>query len=282
MSSQENLAVEMSSVIPKSVIGVIGPPRSGTTLVANSLISHSQASGIIEPYQVRRDENYSETDPMRVISDFKVNVSTFPNIFIKETTTRAKNVESIFKLLENAKERGIYTGLIIILRNPYEAYLSQVEASSKIWKQKRMTTISENTFDVFSMALLGGLRRICKHARAQHFRLVSYEGFCASPETELSRLMALVPLKLEKPQLNFSPPGKIGPGGDPKTEEKAGSISRDSRKEAVADLRSRFTDRPLFGFFEVLNMLIQNTLGKAPDKQVIDELTRISLKNWKG
>lgn len=267
-------------IAPQSLIGILGPPRSGTTLIANAMISHPEATGIIEPYQVRRDSGYMVTDPATLLRDFGIDTGVAPHVFVKETTTRKPNVTATLCLLGNARAEGMYTGLVVILRRPLDAYLSQIEASRTMWKRKMMTEVSDATFDSFAFGILEGLRQICHHARAQHFRMVNYEGFCAAPDTELARLMALVPLRLERSQLSFAPPKKIAAGGDPKTTSKAGGIAQGFREAEAAALRERFARRQTMQFFDKLEALSRDLVGCVPDSVAMDELTRLVLRKW--
>eukprot|EP01031_Cornospumella_fuschlensis_P045069 gene45069-55129_t len=244
----------MTEALPHSLIGLLGPPRSGTTLIAHAMMAHPEATGLIEPYQVRREGGYAQTDPAALLRDFRLDLTATPHVFVKETTTREANVIHLLELLRTAQAQGIYTGLVVILRCPFSAYLSQIEASRTLWKNKLFT-----------------------EARAQHFRIVSYEAFCARPEVELARLMALVPLRLDARQLRFTPPEKISGGGDPKTLAKAGSIVMESREAEADAVRERFAQHPGTPFFTALQTLVRERVGNAPDGDVLDELTRLAV-----
>lgn len=272
----------MTEAALQSLIGLLGPPRSGTTLIAHAMMAHPEATGLIEPYQARREGGYAQTDPMALLRDFGLDTTATPHVFVKETTTREANVALTLDLLRTARAQGIYTGLVLILRCPFSAYLSQIEASRTLWKSKLFTEVSEETFGIFAQHMRTRLRLICAQARAQHFRIVSYEAFCARPEVELARLMALVPLRLDARQLRFAPPGKINGGGDPKTLAKAGSITVEDREAEAEALRARFADHPGVPFFSELRRLVRERVGHAPDGDVLDELTRLVLLAKRG
>jgi len=272
----------MIEALPHSLIGLLGPPRSGTTLIAHAMMAHPEATGLIEPYQVRREGGYAQTDPAGLMRDFGLDLNATPHVFVKETTTREPNVTHMLDLLATARAQGIYTGLVLILRCPFSAYLSQIEASRTLWKNKLFTEISEETFGIFAGQMRTRLGLICAQARAQHFRLVSYEAFCARPETELARLMALVPLRLDARQLRFTPPDKVSGGGDPKTLAKAGVIAVESRGAEADAVRDRFAGHPGTPFFTALQALVRERIGHAPDGEVLDELTRLVLLTKRG
>lgn len=272
----------MTGSVPQSLIGLLGPPRSGTTLIAHAMMAHPEATGLIEPYQVRREGGYAETNPLALLRDFGLDIGSTPHIFVKETTTRESNVTHTLDLLRTARSLGIYTGLVLILRCPFSAYLSQVEASRTLWKNKHFTEISEETFGVFASHVRARLALICAQARAQHFRMVSYEAFCAHPAVELARLMALVPLRLDPQQLRFTRPDKITGRGDPKTITKAGGIVVDNRDAEADALAERFRGHPGGPFFNGLRRLVCERIGHAPDGDVMDELTRLVLLAKQG
>ncbi|MBX9749623.1 MAG: hypothetical protein K5Q68_08405 [Roseococcus sp.] len=272
----------MTEALPHSLIGLLGPPRSGTTLIAHAMMAHPEATGLIEPYQVRREGGYAQTDPAALLRDFRLDLTDTAHVFVKETTTREANVIHLLELLRIAQAQGIYTGLVLILRCPFSAYLSQVEASRTLWKNKLFTEISPETFGSFAHQMRMRLRLICDQARAQHFRIVSYEAFCARSEIELARLMALVPLRLDARQLRFTPPEKISGGGDPKTLTKAGGIAMESREAEADAVRERFAGHPGTPFFTALQTLVRERVGHAPDGDVLDELTRLVLLAKRG
>ena len=262
---------------PQSLVGLIGPPRSGTTLIANAILSHSRVTGIIEPYQVRREAGYGETDLARLMANFGLSPDAAPHVAIKETTTREANVAALLKLLENTRQAGLYTGLVIILRCPYSAYLSQIEASREMWREKKLNEVTEQNFRGFARSLQERLYMICARARAQHFRIVSYEAFCRDPDSEAARLMALFPERLEPGQLQFAPPKGIAKGGDPKTQLKSGSIKVDSREEQCEELRQRFADLSATRFMDKLRLLTLQKACVEPDGTVLDALARLTI-----
>ena len=263
----------------RSLIGLIGPPRSGTTLIANAMLSHSEVTGIIEPFQTRRLQDYIKTDFATMLDDFGVDCSGNPHLIVKETTTRQQNASLTMEMLKKARDRGLYTGLVIVLRCPFSAYLSQVEASQTLWKETKLPEVSEETFSRFAKSLRNGLLKVCLAARAQHYRMVSYEAFCKAPADELARLMALIPLRLERQaQLSFRPPQDTRPGGDPKTRTKRGRITPTPRDEEVAEVICRFAGSPEERFCQQLRGIVLRSVCREPDSVALDRLTGLLLQ----
>lgn len=112
-----------------------------------------------------------------------------------------------FELLQDTRRRGLYTATVIILRCPFTAYVSQTEASQRFWTEKKLVEIKEETFLSWARMMRSGLRCICENSRSQHVRVVSYERFTRHVETELSRIMAVIPEPLEPRQLTLTPAG---------------------------------------------------------------------------
>ena len=132
-----------------AVIGLIGLPRSGTTLIHRAMAAHSRADGVIEPYQAGRAQGYCTTDLSRFLVDHRIAPDADRALIVKETTTRSANVQHLFELLASAQLLGVYVGLVLILRCPFEAYLSQIEASRRLWKEKKLISHSVSTFKTF-------------------------------------------------------------------------------------------------------------------------------------
>ena len=262
-----------------SLIGLLGPPRSGTTLIANAMASHSSVAGLLEPYQSRRSSGYQVTEVSGLVNDFNLSLDGKRHLLVKETTTRRINVTHTLSVLESARRSGLYAGIVVILRCPFSAYLSQVEASEKFWKEKKLLGVNESTFASFASGIRTGLLEVARKAKSYHFRLVSYEAFVASPANELSRLMALLPERLErKEQLAFRPPGDISGAGDPKVWTKSGGLSSSDRGEQILQLKDQFRDMPEFVFMDKLRNLIVECVCTESDEVVLDELTLLLLK----
>ena len=233
---------DQPTAAPYSVIALVGLPRSGTTLVHRMLSMHSQVDGIIEPYQQGRDTDYAKTNIFKLCSDFEIEPCPEKAILVKETATREINVIRTLDLLENARNHHLYTGLIVLFRSPFEAYLSHVEASSK-WLKSNPLVINQKTFTHFANDTLQSLDHIVRRARTQHYRLVSYRTLCADVENEIARLMAVFPLRYEHQQTTLQSRIPKG-GGDPKAHA-SNTITFSDRSADVTKLLIQLKDTPL-------------------------------------
>lgn len=257
---------------PYSIVALIGIPRSGTTLIHRMIAAHSQVDSLNEPYQVRRAEDYVETDVATLMKDFDVSVSDQRSLFLKETTTRLENTEMTFDVLKRARTSEIRTGLILVLRSPFEAYLSQVEASHDMWKRSEPIKISDASFSSWARSSLASFEVIARRAGAHRCRVVSYQNFCLDPENELARLMALFPLRLEQAQLKLAV--SKPQGGDPKAYQKT-QVDASDREAEVAQLMNDLKDSSLVRQMQKIHRLAKTS--EFADADVFDELARITI-----
>lgn len=262
---------------PQSFILLIGPPRSGTTLIANTFMSHSKVSGVMEPYQRRRKrDDTGTTDLDGFIAENRVrNLANRPHLAMKETTTRLANIDLSLGLMQSAASQGIYTGVVMILRCPFSAFLSQVEASSEMWGEKKLTDASKQTFRRWARGQKETLKKLTDHVRSQHYRIISYEAFCADPGPEMARLMGLIPERLEPAQMNFTPPDSVIAGGDPKTREKSGKIELSDRADRIKALGDMVGPCPERKFMQELRNITINSACIDPDRVTLDHLSRL-------
>ena len=260
------------SSLPYSFTLIIGEPRSGTTLISSCFMSHSTVYGILEPYQQRRKEPYEVTDVGTLIKDYEINVERKPNFAIKETTTRQENVRLALLAATNAQDQDIYTGLIIVLRCPFECYLSQVEASQKFWKEKKLSDISEETIVEYFSRRREALKKLCHHAHRFHYRLVSYDTFCEHTETELGRLMTLISMPLESHQLTTKQSKSTVGRADPKFRSSKG-IYKGNRKDEAAELQERFGALPVVQYAKQLSDLIKTDAYQMTNREKLNAIT---------
>lgn len=257
-----------------SVALVLGMPRSGTTLLHRILTRHSKVDGAIEPYQSRRAQSYEEVEERKFLTDLNLRPDRHRCLVIKETSTRSANFLLSMKLLESFKKNGSYTGTILILRSPFEAFLSQVEASRTLWPDKRMTEVSPENFAHFARATIASFKEYLSSFRAHRYRVVTYKALCAEPEVEVSRLLAMMPLRFESGQLKLEV--AAARGGDPKAYTKV-SIEYSERREEAAKLRALITNSPYLSLMDQLDALSAH-VGKEKDSEIIEELQRVFFK----
>lgn len=259
----------------RSVIGLIGLPRSGTTLIANSVFNHPKVIGIHEPYHSRRANNFRDTSVETFAASLGLAPDLGKSLAVKETTTRQENVDLLFKLLEDGQQRGLYCGLVLILRCPFECYLSQVDASRNLWKQKKLIEISQESFLWFARSSLLGLQTVMANICRQHYRLVSYGDFCRDPANQLARIMGIIPEHIVPKQLSFT--ASESRVGDPLTREKAGRVERTDRSAGVAELERLASGLDEFAIFRELSQIAEKGAANMTDEAIVSRITSLAL-----
>ncbi len=226
-------------MILENIVALLGLPRSGTTIIARCVGLHSRVALIIEPYHRRRHQNYLETDYQKLCADDGVEVPAAGSLLIKETYSRKENVEQPMLCLEQAAAQGVHAGLVLVLRSPVEAFLSQVEAVETFWKEKVDCNNSAESIDAFWRAAKRSLNIIRTRMFSFSRRLVLYDRFLCEPEQELVRMMGLFSYGLEAAQLAPDPIRwrKIASlGGDPKSADLRRGISAESKTDRRAQV----------------------------------------------
>jgi hypothetical protein len=261
-------------MILENIVALVGLARSGTTIIARCVGMHSRVSLIMEPYHTRRHQNYLETDYQKLCADFGVEVPAGPkSLLIKETCSHPENIERTIICLERAAAQGIHAGLVVVLRSPVEAFLSQVEAVEMLWKETADCKDSAESIDAFWRSA----KRALKIIRARMFsfprRLVLYDRFLCEPEQELVRMMGLFSYGLEAAQLAPDPIRwrKIASlGGDPKSADLRRGISAESKTDRRAQV-SEFALRYQANANARLMMRIHRLLEELVKGEVYDD-----------
>lgn len=247
---------------PESLVLMIGPPRSGTALIANAVMAHSRVIGLPDPWQRRRDQGYDTTDPAQLMGEAGLAPSPDqPHLVVRETTTRMANVDLSLAMLGKAHRQGIYPALILILRCPFAAFLSQVEA---VPQTQRDIPLPER-FERWAGAQTRALKKITDQARAQHMRLISHEAFCARPAPETARLMALIPERFEPDQMQ----GLTGAAA------LSGPIKVTDRRAAIGELVDTIPPGPALHFGRALHDIAVHHTCSEPDQVTLDRLSRL-------
>lgn len=258
-----------------AAVALLGLPRSGTTLTHRLLAAHSAIDGIVEPYHGRRKRGYETTDPETLAADSRIAPSPDRVLLVKETTTRRVNVALTLDFLRNARNAGIPTVLVVLLRSPFECFLSQVEASRERWAEGKMTEASEASFRQFMGTSVAGLGAVAREARAHTVRTIAYPRLCEEPDNEIARLLAAIPLALERRQLRLIDTGPRQQGGDPKAYEKQ-TIELSNRSAEVAALKEELALTRPFRTALKLEAITEGAHGQT-DSDVMDALAGLTI-----
>ncbi|MEM6693545.1 MAG: hypothetical protein AAF626_02645 [Pseudomonadota bacterium] len=175
------------------------------------------------------------------------------------------------ELMRACRNSGIHTSVIFILRSPFEAFLSQVQASKEVWPDKRLTEVSESNFQMFARSSIASLALFVRDAGAHKLRFTSYDRLCEATDVELARVMAVFPLRMEAAQLNLATASHVG--GDPSANRKK-EVSHSSRRVEAQNFKAQLSPSPEKAKFVHIEQLAAH-YEDLTTREVLDELTRI-------
>lgn len=177
------------------VVAIVAPPRSGTTIVTAALSVHSRVLAIYEPW----NDNKARVD-IRQPMDYAGFVRNFvpagkPGsvLLVKETATDLHYLSRVEELLDTAPP-AVDPHLIVILRNPFHVFLSEVQARREWWGAGDLQ-LDGATFSRWASRTLKSFRVMARMALDRDALLVSYERFTRDPHAvaSLTRALGLEP-----------------------------------------------------------------------------------------
>jgi hypothetical protein len=180
----------------RQVIGVVGQPRSGTTLLAAMLGMHSRINAVFEPWNLKHAQTGNgcriTLDDFIISLDVKFSAQQ-DVLLLKETTTELAYVNGLASLLSSLTG-PVRPGLIVIIRNPFHVYLSEIEARRKWWGANGLT-ISSETFDRWASRTLDALGALRSLAERFDGVVITYEKLTRSPKS-VGKLLGFFGLSL--------------------------------------------------------------------------------------
>lgn len=219
----------------KSVILLAGLPSAGCEWIMRAFTAHPRVTACDVPPSART-------------ADLPPVTEDAPHLAIMADTGTPEHLATALETLHDAARAGIYTGLAILLQNPFHAFRDRPDAPA--------SETAAEAFPSWAATQLEGLKLLSDQARAQHFRIATVEMFRARSASEIGRLMALIPEakdpKTQTPVLR-DPPAAIK-GGD-------GLMAAVPRTPATRKMRG-------------LNEIIRLRACVDPDRDVIDDISR--------
>ncbi|WP_404713056.1 hypothetical protein [Sphingomonas sp. MMS24-J13] len=186
----------------RKLVAIIAPPRSGTTVVTAALSVHSDVVAVFEPWNANM-ERIDSTCGMT----FDGFVETFvpagrPGsvLVVKETATYLRYIDRIEELVDGAPPT-VTRHLVVILRNPFHAFLSEVQARREWWGAADLE-IDAQTFALWAKRMLSSCRRIADLAESQKALLLGYDAF-GRDINGMQALTRMVGLEPERAQFEF-------------------------------------------------------------------------------
>lgn len=188
--------------LPEKLVGVISLPRSGSTLLAAIFSVHPKINTRYEPWHARKA---FLIDNICLHSFYNVFPRAYEEnksvLLVKETSTKPWNIERMRRLLDST-DSVCGRKFIVLLRNPFHIYISEIEARVK-WRGDSEATISTESFDVWAWRSVRSIFRLLALAERYNGVLVSYERLLANPNGSIVQLMAYLEVPLDERQFNF-------------------------------------------------------------------------------
>ncbi len=222
-----------------AVAGLIGLPRSGTTVLTAAVGEHSKVKAVFEPWNSRK-KNMPPTNIgiPQFVDVIGLDYKEEQLLFVKETATDLTYLEAIDFLLTDSENTGYKTRLIWLFRDPMHTFLSEVQARKEWWGETDLEATSD-TFDKWAERSLNALRNIIEICQKYPTLCVEYEFFVSAPSETLQKVMAFLDLSFEETQLAyFKSMNKHEVKGDNNVRENPKAISNDSSIKRAAELET--------------------------------------------
>jgi hypothetical protein len=200
----------------ESYIFVLGPPRSGTTLVKNVLRAHSKVCGVDDETHFFLRKNYVEFRdpdvPDHKMEDAIRRARTIPelfdefararkqetgaSIFLEKTTVHALRLSYILNHFPKGKA-------VFVVRDPRDCYRS-AKNNPGVWDGLP----SDDPLSAYIETWKRCVRAYFDHQESSRVHLVQYGDFCRDSEEKLVGIMDFLELAMEAQQLGPSMYGR--------------------------------------------------------------------------
>jgi SAM-dependent methyltransferase len=230
---------------PEKLVGVISLPRSGSTMLASIFSVHPKINTVYEPWN---GHEAFLMDNMCLHSFYDVLPGAYEEsksvLLVKETTTKPWYIQRMKRLLDST-DSVCSRKFIVLLRNPFHIYLSEIEARVKWWGNPE-AAISTETFDLWAWRSIRSIFQMLELAERYNGLLVSYEYLMANPSDSIVQLMDYLEVSLDERQFNFQHHMDMSKvRGDPKMSDSSSGVdasrqvARDDQFEQIEPIISK-------------------------------------------
>lgn len=242
--------------------GLVGLPRSGTTLLASLLDVHSRCQVAFEPWNANRKTLKSLSVSY---DEFRANFNLADDddrlLVVKETTTHCGYIDAIDYLLRSTPS-GQLRRAIVMLRDPLHIYCSMIDARRKWWGRPDLQH-SPESFEEWATGAIQGLKRLILLAFDHPTIFVDYDSLVRQPQAALDSLMAELGFESEPQQLHFEKHldrskvrGDVGLATAPRAIDRRSTVQRQEEIAALeTTLRVSRRYAPLAALRELVSAL---------------------------
>jgi SAM-dependent methyltransferase len=188
----------------QTVVGILGLPRSGTTVFTAVLDAHKDVVSIYEPWNANKN---NVTKGLVIDTDWLLTEagkldSSASTLVIKETALDRAYGENLSAVLSDAVP-PISHHLLILLRNPFHCFLSEIEARKTWWGEQHLEA-SLATFDRWSERSIDAFRRMARLATLHSSSYVFYEACVSEPQQTFAAVMRTMGLQFGEQQIQVT------------------------------------------------------------------------------
>jgi SAM-dependent methyltransferase len=182
------------------VVGLIAPPRSGTTLLTSMFAVHSDFDAIYEPWNgdALKPDSEASLESILALTDRE---SRKRSLFVKETGTKLEYIDKIAGLLDTLPP-AVKHHLVLLVRNPAHTFSSEIERRQQWWGASDLT-FDQREFEVWCSKTQATIRRALKHVTRQGGIVMSYDALVAAPKKVLGQLSTQLGVTPEPAQLSY-------------------------------------------------------------------------------
>ena len=234
------------------VVGVLGLPRSGTTMFAAVLDAHDDVTSIYEPWNARKDELAAgklEITATSLLAEAEAQNSVARTLVIKETTTVPAFPRELARILDRAQP-PIARHLLVLLRNPLHSFLSQVDGRRKWWGEDALQ-VTHEVFSAWASRTLDSFVELLQLAEQYKGAFVFYEACVSDPEATFGKVMREIGLQFRPGQLQITKNSDLSKiRGDQSLVENARDVGDTSVVKREAELeasQASLAGAPMFG-----------------------------------
>ena len=187
------------------VVGILGLPRSGTTMFTAVLDAHADIVSIYEPWNANAaaiSAGRLTITTESLIAEAEAQSGVAHTLIIKETTASSAYAANLAAVLSQATA-PISRHLLILIRNPFHCFLSEIEGRQKWWGEQGLE-ISEEVFDKWARRTIASFQQLLHLATMHPSTFVFYEACVSRPKDTFAMVMQKLDLQFTESQLRIT------------------------------------------------------------------------------